>query len=138
MKKQHPKLVYIAYGETDDFAHDGDYGAYLNSAHNTDGLIKELWQFVQQDDFYKDNTTFIITTDHGRGTQPLDTWKGHGSDIKGADQVWLVVFGKGISPLGEITFQEQLHTHQVAPTVIEAMKVQLKNHVFEGEPIVFP
>jgi hypothetical protein len=136
MKKERPKLVYIAYGETDDFAHDGDYGAYLNSAHNTDGLIKELWQFAQQDDFYKDNTTFIITTDHGRGTQPLDTWKGHGSNIKGADQVWLVAFGKGIKSMGEITSQEQLYTDQVAPSVIQALKVELKDHSFKGKPIL--
>ncbi|MDX1759864.1 MAG: alkaline phosphatase family protein [Arenibacter algicola] len=135
MKKEHPKLVYISYGETDDFAHDGDYEAYLKSAHNTDGLIKELWQFVQGDDFYKDNTTFIITTDHGRGTQPLETWKSHGGDIAGADEVWLVAFGKEVSTLGEITSQEKLYTNQIAPTVLEAMKLQLKDHDFEGESI---
>jgi hypothetical protein len=136
MKKEHPKLVYISYGETDDFAHDGDYDAYLTSAHNTDGLIKELWQYVQSDDFYKDNTTFIITTDHGRGTQPLETWKSHGSDIVGADEVWLVAFGKGVKPMGEIKTQEQLYTNQVAPSVIEALKVELKDHVFKGKPII--
>ena len=136
MKTEHPKLVFIAYGETDDFAHDGDYAAYLNSAHNTDGLIKELWQFVQQDSFYKDNTTFIISTDHGRGTQPLKTWKGHGSDIKGADQVWLVAFGKGVKPMGEITSQEQLYTDQIAPTVLESLGIELKDHSFKGKPIL--
>lgn len=59
MKKNHPDLVYIAYGETDDFAHDGDYEAYLRAAHNTDGMIKELWEFTQQDAYYKDNTVLL-------------------------------------------------------------------------------
>ncbi|NNG08851.1 MAG: phosphoglyceromutase [Arenibacter sp.] len=135
MKKNRPKLLYISYGETDDFAHDGDYEAYLKSAHNTDGLIKELWEFVQGDDFYKGNTTFIITTDHGRGTQPLNTWKSHGGDIKGADEVWLVAFGKGVSPQGEITSQEQLYTNQVAPTVIEKLGVSLKKPGFSAQAI---
>ncbi len=94
MKKEHPKLVYIAYGETDDFAHVGDYQAYLRAANNTDSLIKEIWNFTQEDDFYIDKTIFIITTDHGRGTKPLHTWRSHDSQIKGADQVWLVGFGK--------------------------------------------
>ncbi|MCM4150396.1 phosphoglyceromutase [Arenibacter sp. N53] len=136
MKKEHPKFVYISYGETDDFAHDGDYEAYLKSANNTDGLIKELWQFVQQDNFYKNNTTFIITTDHGRGTQPLETWKSHGGDINGADQVWIVAFGKGVSPLGEITSQKQLYSNQIAPTVLRSLGVELNDHSFEGEPIL--
>ena len=136
MKKENPKLVFISYGETDDFAHDGDYEAYLKSAHNTDSLIKELWQFVQGDDFYKDNTTFIITTDHGRGTQPLETWKSHGGDIKGADQVWMVVFGKGVSAIGEVTSTEQLYTNQIAPTVLKSLGVELKDHSFKGKPIL--
>ncbi len=117
MKKAHPELVYIAYGETDDFAHDGDYEAYLNAAHNTDNLIKELWEFTQQDSFYKDNTVFIISTDHGRGTNPLDTWKSHGKKVKGAGQVWIVAFGKGITPIGEVSTEEQLYSNQIAATV---------------------
>lgn len=134
MKKQHPKLVYISYGETDDFAHDGDYQAYLKSAHNTDSLIKEIWEFTQQDDFYKGQTVFIITTDHGRGTQPLDTWKSHGSDIKGAGTVWMVAFGKNVKPLGEVNQQEQLYSNQFAPTILKLLGMPIKKEI-KGEPI---
>ncbi len=35
IKRKRPKLVYISYGETDDFAHDGDYTHYILSARNT-------------------------------------------------------------------------------------------------------
>ncbi len=123
MKKDHPEFVYIAYGETDDFAHDGDYGAYLKSANATDTMIKELWDFTQNDPFYKNNTLFIITTDHGRGTDPLETWKGHGSDVKGAGSVWMVLFGKGVASKGEISQDEQLYTNQIAPTVLEVLSI---------------
>ena len=121
MKKDHPELVYIAYGETDDFAHGGNYQAYLNSAHTTDGFIKELWQYTQNDSFYKDNTLFIVTTDHGRGTDPLKTWTGHGSDIKGAGSVWMVLFGKGVTAKGEVSDKEQLHSDQIAPTILKVL-----------------
>ncbi|WP_422349845.1 phosphoglyceromutase [Flagellimonas sp.] len=137
MKKEHPKLVYIAYGETDDFAHEGDYQAYLKSAHNTDGLIKEIWEFTQQDDFYRDQTIFLITTDHGRGTQPLDTWRSHGSNIKGADQVWLVVFGKGITPLGEVEREEQWYTNQITPSILEILSVPTNDDGVKGKPLKF-
>ncbi len=126
MKKNHPDLVYISYGETDDFAHDGNYRAYLEAALRTDGFIRELWTFVENDPYYQGNTTFIITTDHGRGTQPLDTWKHHGRDIEGADQVWLVAFGKGVEPKGEVTTKEQLHTNQIAASIAKLLNIDVK------------
>ncbi|WP_422082914.1 phosphoglyceromutase [Ulvibacterium sp.] len=131
--KSHPEVVYIAYGETDDFAHEGDYEAYLKAAHNTDGLIRELWNFTRKDPFYKNNTIFLVSTDHGRGTQPLDTWKSHGSDIKGAGQVWFVAFGAGIKTLGEIQALEQLYSSQIAPTILKLLQIEGKT--INGNPI---
>lgn len=134
MKKEHPELVYISYGETDDFAHDGNYQAYLKSANAADGLIQDLWNFTQKDSFYKDNTIFIISTDHGRGTEPLDEWRSHGSKIKGADQVWLVVFGNGVQALGEVTVKEQLYSNQIAPTVLQFFDAA-KDAQMKGQPL---
>ncbi len=135
MKKRHPKFVYIAYGETDDFAHDGDYQAYLKSAHNTDKMIKELWDFTQQEAFYKDNTIFIITTDHGRGTKPLVHWKSHGSDIKGSGEVWMISFGRNIKILGEITNNEHLYSNQIAPTILEILNIKKDSNVMKGSSL---
>lgn len=117
MKRMQPDIVYIAYGETDDFAHGGNYQAYLNSAHSTDQFLKELWEYTQSDPYYSGQTTFILTTDHGRGTQPLNTWRSHGTDIDGADQVWLMAYGAGIENLGEVKEDEQLHTPKVVEMV---------------------
>jgi len=125
MKRKRPKLVYIAYGETDDFAHDGDYESYLKSAQRADSFIKELWNFVEGDSFYKENTTFIITTDHGRGTEPIDTWRGHGKDINGSDQVWVMAFGKKIKPLGEVNNPEQLFTNQIAASIAKLLGIEI-------------
>lgn len=124
MKKNHPNLVYIAYGETDDFAHEGDYEAYLKAANNTDGLIKELWEFTEQDPYYADNTVFIISTDHGRGTDPLDTWQHHGNKVKNAGQVWLLGFGNRVAELGELGKEEQIFSNQIAPTILQLLGIQ--------------
>ncbi len=132
MKKAHPELVYISYGETDDFAHDGDYDAYLASVRATDAFIRELWNFTQKDPFYKDQTTFIISTDHGRGTEPLDTWRSHGSTIDGSDQVWLVAFGTGVKTLGEVGVNEQLYTNQIAPTALNALNQKVDPQQYKG------
>jgi predicted AlkP superfamily pyrophosphatase or phosphodiesterase len=136
LKKKHPKLVYISYGETDDFAHDGKYDAYLASANRTDNFIKKLWKFTQQDTFYKGKTTFIITTDHGRGTEPLETWKHHGSSIKNTDEVWVIAFGVKIEAKGEIVSKEQLHTNQIAASVAKLLDIKIQTDSI-GKPFPF-
>lgn len=134
IQKEAPKLIYISYGETDDFAHDGNYDHYLLSAKNTDNMIKELWDYCQNTPFYKDNTTFIITTDHGRGTTPLENWKHHGNNLKydnknytiaGSDETWIAVFGKNIKNKGEVKTEVQLYNNQIASTIIDFLKVDL-------------
>lgn len=133
LKKNHPHLLYIAYGETDDFAHDGEYDAYLNAAERTDNFIKDLWNFTQNDDFYKDNTVFIITTDHGRGTQPLETWKHHGGNIEKSNETWLVMFGKNVKKLGEVTIDEQFYNNQIAPTILGLLNINFDVNNYPGE-----
>ncbi|SDR90274.1 Metalloenzyme superfamily protein [Polaribacter sp. KT25b] len=136
IKKKHPKLVFISYGETDDFAHDGEYDAYLKSANRTDEYIKKLWYFTQQDSFYKGKTTFIITTDHGRGTEPLKSWKHHGNSIKNTDQVWVIAFGQHVEPQGEIVSEEQIFTNQVAASVAKILDIEIRTDSI-GKPFSF-
>lgn len=134
-KKHHPKLLYISYGETDDFAHDGRYDHYLNAAHRTDAFIKEIWDFIQSDDFYKDQTSIVITTDHGRGTEPIDSWKSHGKRIEGSDEMWIAAFGNNIEPLGEMKTEEQLYQNQVAKTVATLLGINYTNDPKPGNAI---
>ena len=115
IKKNRPRLVYIAYGETDDFAHDGDYDQYLDAANRTDSFIKDLWYWVQSEEDYKDKTAFVITVDHGRGEK--DEWTGHGIKIDGASSIWLAMMGPGIKSLGEVSGGEIKYQNQVAATV---------------------
>lgn len=136
IKKNKPSFVFISYGETDDFAHDGDYMQYLLATKNTDEMIQELWDYCQKDEFYKDNTVFIITTDHGRGTQPLEEWKSHGQglkyhgkvyNIKGSDETWLAVIGNNIEARGEIKNKAQLYNSQIFTTIATLLGVKT-NH----------
>lgn len=122
----HPRMLYISYGETDDFAHDGAYDKYIEAAHRTDAFIAELWEMVQSDPFYADRTSLLITTDHGRGTQPIESWKSHGDEVAGAGQIWIAAIGPDTPALGEMSKPEQLYQNQVAQTV--ASLLGLKYH----------
>ncbi|XOV91293.1 MAG: sulfatase-like hydrolase/transferase [Bacteroidota bacterium] len=117
LKNDKPRALFISYGETDDYAHEGEYDQYLLSATQTDDYIKEIWEYVQSDTNYKDKTTLIITTDHGRGTMPKDTWRSHGTSIKGADQIWIAVIGPDTPASGEMYDDKQYYQNQVARTI---------------------
>ncbi|MCK6618727.1 MAG: alkaline phosphatase family protein [Cyclobacteriaceae bacterium] len=125
IKKNKPRVMYFAFDETDDFAHGGEYAAYLNAAHYTDRFIGELWNYLQSDAQYKDKTTIIITTDHGRGTD-AENWKHHGIKIPEADQIWMAVIGPDTKPLGEVKVSAQLFQKQVAKTVAAFLGLEFK------------
>jgi hypothetical protein len=134
MKKYKPRVMYFAFDETDDFAHAGEYAAYLNSAHYTDRFIGELWSYLQADPHYKGKTTLIITVDHGRGDNAED-WKHHGQKIQVADQIWMAVLGPDTKPMGEVKGEYQLYQNQIAKTLAEFVSIKFENEKASGEPI---
>lgn len=133
MKKNKPKVVYIAYGETDDFAHNGKYDSYLKSAWQTDQFIKAIWDWVQSDSHYRNRTTLLITTDHGRGV--LDAWRDHGSKVQGANEIWFAALGAGVSAMGEAKDSELLYQNQVAATVAGLLGFTFSQQGKAGKPI---
>ena len=92
VKREKPRVLFIGYGETDVWAHDGKYDKVLRSAQQADRFIAELWGLMQSMPRYHGKTTFIITTDHGRGDGPK-AWRDHGKDVAGAENTWMAVIG---------------------------------------------
>ena len=117
LKTRQPKVLYIAYLETDDWAHAGKYSYYLKAAQQVDAWLQELWSFIQSTPAYKNKTALLITTDHGRGDINKAQWTSHGSKIEGAGEIWLGVMGPGIPAKGEVTAAMQLYQKQIAQTI---------------------
>ncbi|TWU11121.1 alkaline phosphatase family protein [Allorhodopirellula heiligendammensis] len=114
LQTQRPRVMYVSFGETDDWAHEGRYDLYLESAQRNDDYIRQLWETIQTMDGYRDNTTLIITSDHGRGDDRT-SWKSHSTSIPGCDVIWAAAMGPGIQPghAGHL----QLTQSQIAATV---------------------
>ncbi|QHT68184.1 phosphoglyceromutase [Rhodocytophaga rosea] len=136
MKRKHPRVLHIAYGETDDFAHEGHYDKYLHSAQQTDAKIGELWEYVQSDPFYAGKTTFIITTDHGRGNTPKGAWRSHGDEHKGSNAIWFAVMGPDTPASGEMKTSGQWWQNQVASTVAAFLGLEYTNTFTVGKPVL--
>jgi hypothetical protein len=116
ISKFQPSIVYLSLGETDEAAHQGRYDLYLEKAAHVDHMLQELWYWVQSTAKYRDNTTFIVTTDHGRGKEPYKWWN-HGTFVSGSSQAWLGLLGPNIKALGEMKNEEQIYQRQIAQTV---------------------
>lgn len=94
-----PRVLYVAFGETDEWAHSRRYDLYLQMAQRNDAMIRDLWQTMQQDPQYRGKTTLIVTVDHGRGRTPRD-WTDHGKNVPGAEEIWIAVMGPDTEALG--------------------------------------
>jgi hypothetical protein len=107
------RVLYVALGDTDEFAHEGDYAQYLASMNRDDDFIAELWRMAETDPAWRGRTTLIVTTDHGRGSKPGAAWTEHGSAAAwklapadytipapegfiGSDEIWLAAIGPGV------------------------------------------
>lgn len=116
-RKNKPHAMYIAYGETDEFAHEGKYNSYLDAAHQFDTWLKSLWEFLQSRPRYKNKTAIFITTDHGRGDKIKSEWTDHGSNTAGSDEIWFAVMAPGIAHKGEVHQKMQVYQKQFAQTI---------------------
>lgn len=127
IKANHPKFTYIDFVDPDDLGHAGQYDYYLDAGNYLDAMIGSLWNAMQEDPFYKDNTTFIICPDHGRGLG--EQWTGHGSSAKHSNETWLAVLGPDTPAKGEMKDSAQIYQDQIAQTIANLLGFEFKaNH----------
>ncbi|MBE9460493.1 alkaline phosphatase family protein [Dyadobacter subterraneus] len=117
LKAYKPKVLYLALGETDAFAHQGNYDQYLETAKAEDNMIAKLWKLAQSIPQYKNKTTLILTCDHGRGDLIKEQWTAHGPKIQDSGQIWIAAIGPDTKALGEVKTPEKLFQAQLAASM---------------------
>jgi hypothetical protein len=133
LRRKHSHVLFVGYGETDNWAHSGRYDLVLHSAHEFDRSVEELWTTMQNIPTYRDQTTFIITTDHGRGSGLVD-WKEHGIEQKGSENIWIAVIGPDTKPLGERNNTPQVTQAQIAATIAAFLGKDYRHDVPAAAP----
>jgi hypothetical protein len=137
MRLHHPSVLYLGFGETDECAHAGRYDLYLQQAADIDRMIADLWYEVQTDPYYKDSTTFLITTDHGRGWKP-NKWTTHGFWAEGSGDIWIAVLGPDIQAEGELRHRGQVYQKQLAATMASLLGDPTVPGHPPGKPMIIP
>jgi hypothetical protein len=133
IKINHPKVIHIDFADPDSFGHAGQYDSFLDGAHYLDAMIGNLWDMMQKDDFYKNNTTFLIYPDHGRGVD--DKWVSHGESAPRSNETWLSVIGPDTPAGGEMKTKVQIYQDQIAQTAAQLLGFKFTANHPVGEPV---
>ena len=137
LKTRKPRVLYIAYGETDEWAHAGAYRSYLDAGRQVDAWIKDIWNYVQGDPHYKNKTTLLITVDHGRGDIKKEEWTSHYNEIQGSHEMWFAAMGPDTPVRGELNTEMQLYQQQFAQTIARLMGYTYKASHPIADPILY-
>jgi hypothetical protein len=116
LRERQPRVLFLGLGETDEWMHAGRYDLALQAAHRADAVIADLWETLQAMPAYRGSTTFLITTDHGRGLGARD-WRDHGAEVPGAEAAWIALLGPGVPALGVRRDCPRVTLGQVAATL---------------------
>ncbi len=135
LKSYRPRVFYLSLGETDDWAHDGNYAKTLEALARTDHYLRELWDYLQSNERYRGKTSIIITVDHGRGATPQD-WTDHGEKVPEAQYIWMAFISPDSPLRGEWKNAETIYQNQVAATLCRFLRLDYaENNPSAGKPI---
>jgi len=98
LSEHEPRFLWIALGDADEWAHEGDLDGYMAAARASDATLTSLVSTLAGLDLW-DDTTLIVTTDHGRGPGPF--WTSH-SRWDTASGVWLMAHGPEVQRAGRV------------------------------------
>lgn len=135
LKNKQPDFLYVAFDETDEFAHEGKYREYLYAGNTIDTYLSKLWEYCQSSDKYKDKTTLIIATDHGRGDADKSQWTSHGQKVPDCGQIWIAALGPDTPANGELEADSQHYQNQIAATIARLFKTSMKTGKPTGSSI---
>ncbi len=121
--------MLLGFGETDDYAHAGKYDRYLQSVNAIDRMLSDLWQYIQTTPGYKNNTSLLITTDHGRGSKSKK-WTKHSTFISGSSETWLAMIGPNVPAICEAKMKEQIYQKEYAQTIAQLVVLILNLDFF--------
>ncbi len=119
-------------GDTDEFAHRNDYLGYLEALQLVDGFVGKLLATLATLEGYGEETTILITADHGRAS----SFSGHGGGSPESSRVWLLATGGAVPKRGSVAVQRQTRLADLTPTVRALLGLPPDHSSRAGAPIV--
>lgn len=98
MREFAPRLLLVNFWDM-DVAHWGSYSLYLQAITKTDRLTGMLWDEVQENPKYKDQTTVLVLPELGRDgdVNTANGFLNHRSGDPSCRNTWLLALGAGVT-----------------------------------------
>ena len=93
MADYHPRFLWIYFADVDHAGHSGNWSNYTGAIHRADSLVGVVWEALQSDPFYQDQTTMMVTNDHGRHDDQHGGFQGHGDGCDGCRHIEMLAIG---------------------------------------------
>jgi hypothetical protein len=122
---EQPDVFFLGLGDTDEYAHRGDYGAYVEALHEADAVVGRLTSIASAR-----GADVVVATDHGRSKD----FRSHGA-VPEAARTWLIAAGPSIAARGAVASPRERHLADLAPTLRPVLGLAKDTSPLAGAPI---
>jgi hypothetical protein len=113
LEREQPDFLFLGLGETDEYAHHGDYVDYVGAIVMADQILGDILAALDRMGERGARTHVFVTTDHGRS----HSFREHGGRYPESSRVWLVAAGPRIKARGNVDTTREHHLRDIAPTL---------------------
>ena len=113
LETKHPRFLFVALGEPDEYAHHGNYPGYLQALRHADLAIAELSHALSERARAGSRTVLFVTADHGRAADFVN----HGQKYPESARVWLFAWGTEVSAGSDLGDPGERRLADLAPTL---------------------
>ena len=132
LEAHHPSLVVVNLKDPDDPAHKGNWQGYLDGIRNGDQFVYELWNYLENDSYYRGTTSLIFTNDHGRHLDSIGRgFQDHEGDCEGCQHINLLALGPDFKKGVEINDERSLI--DITATINKLLGISNKDVLIEAE-----
>jgi hypothetical protein len=125
MAKYKPNLMLINLKDPDYFGHSSSWTSYIKGLKSADENIKDLYDFIQNDDNYRGKTTIMITNDHGRHLPGVeDGFVNHGDGCEGCRHIQFLALGPDFKE--GVGFQNPYEQIDISATVAKLLNFKME------------
>jgi len=110
LDKAAPDFLFLGLGDTDEYAHQNQYGRYLMALNYADSIIGRVDSWLLKQESLGRRTLFVVATDHGRA----NTFVNHGNTPEAA-RIWALMSGSVVKTRGRPRMPDALLS-DLAPT----------------------